>query len=100
MQFGPDLRMPDDLGDQLDALVASGQRDEAAAEVFARRRRRTGRRGDAIALAAALEGVRGAGQHDVDMRFAQSYTLEPRRLAAIKAPVLLLVGSMSPPWMS
>ena len=93
-------RVPADLPGRIRALVAAGDRD-AAMEAFMR---------DGMWLTEAdIERARGSERwRDLtryvetaayDVTIARTYELEPERLARLRMPVLLLVGSQSPAWM-
>jgi pimeloyl-ACP methyl ester carboxylesterase len=93
-------KVPGDLPARILAHVAAGDRD-AAMEAFMR---------DGMWLTEVdIERARGSERwrdqlryvHTAayDVQIARSYVLEPERLAELRMPVLLLVGSESPAWM-
>ncbi len=100
MEFRPEAPMGDDLARRLDAMVQAGEREKAAKEFLhfgvglpvaeVQRLRTTSRWPYFAALAHTVS---------YDVLTAAQYTIEARRLAAVRAPVLLLEGSMSPAWM-
>jgi len=98
---GTRTRPPDDLADQLRALIAEDRRDEAAALFLAE---------NALMPAEIIDGMRGSGMwgwftglaHTLPYDTAvcgPGMALPAARLAAITIPVLAIGGGASPPWL-
>jgi pimeloyl-ACP methyl ester carboxylesterase len=92
--------LPLDLADQVDALLAQGDRDGALSLFF-----QEGMEQLADDIQRLRDGPRWQDQlryvHTgaYDVRITRSFAVDPERLARIDMPVLFLLGSESPQWM-
>jgi len=95
----PADRIPDDLADRLDVLLASGE-EETALETFLREAPRDSE-GDIRRLrdhhAAWPRMMTMVHTIPYDTRVQQGFDLDLDRLATVRTPTLLIVGAVSPP---